>query len=87
MPFDPLDYVPANRFATNAELAELTQIYQDTGIPPTAEEAASIVGLPVTIASTTHPLPDGFAGKDWDNPDWGRKIRQLADRNRANLIT
>ena len=78
MSFDPFAYLPANRMFTPTTLEAMVQFYTTNGRPPTPTEAEAIVGVAATTPAKTDPLPDGFAGQNWNNPNW---VQKLVNRN------
>lgn len=75
MAFDPFAYLTKNRMFTPTTLAAMIQFYNTNNRPPTLAEAEAIVGPTSTTPAYTDPLPDGFAGRDWDNPNWVQRLR------------
>ena len=76
LPADPATLVPLNRFLTPETYQALVDWMQANGRVPTEEEVIAITGLtPVPNYTRTDPLPDGFAGRDWDNPDWLERLQ------------
>ena len=75
MVFDPLDYLPQNLQPTESRLFAIMGFYEANGRPPTISEAIALCGSPVDHGTTTDPLPDGYAGRDWRNPHWLQRLR------------
>lgn len=72
--FDPLKHLPANLSPTRSRIEALVGFYETNGRAPTEEEAIALIGEPVDHGSSTDPLPDGFAGRDWNNPNWLKRL-------------
>ena len=76
LPADPATLVPLNRFLTPATYQALVDWMVLNDRVPTPAEVETITGLtPSPNTPTTSPLPDGFAGRDWNNPDWLEKLQ------------
>lgn len=74
MNFDPLALLPANLLPTVERIEALASFFEAEGRAPTPEEAEALVGDPVEYGAYTDPLPDGFAGRDWNNPGWLKRL-------------
>lgn len=75
--FDPLKYLPKNYYPTVARLDALFSFYDEFKRPPTEAEVLSILGKGVEFGQYTDPLPDGFVGKDWNNPNWTKRLKPV----------
>jgi hypothetical protein len=74
--FDPLAVFPPNLLPTPSRLLLLINFFEQNQRAPTAEEAVALLGQGVDHGDRTDPLPDGFAGRDWRNPRWLRRLVQ-----------
>jgi hypothetical protein len=74
--FDPLNHLPDNLLPTASRIQALMDFFEQNGRAPTEEEAIALIGEPVELKDRTDPLPDGFAGRDWNNPKWLRRLQQ-----------
>ena len=78
LPYDPLALLPANVFPTPSRIAAIVNFVETNYRLPTAEEVILLTRQPVNHGTTTAPLPDGYDGRDWNNPNW---LRDLTRRN------
>lgn len=80
MPFDPFDLTPVGRYLSQSQYDALVQFWLDEGRAPTESEVEAITGPAIPTPASVGPPPDGFAGRDWSNPNWLRDIirRQTA---------
>lgn len=74
MSFDPLAHLPANLFPTTERVEALVNFFVINFRAPTPAEVEDLMGPGIDHGDRTDSLPDGFAGRDWRNPDWLRRL-------------
>lgn len=89
MTFDPMNYIPNGYQPTKSLLEGLYEFWDANHREPTPSEldaiydTAGMAATPPALeqynkSQTAPPLPDGYAGRDWNNPmhKWRKRIER-----------
>lgn len=74
LPFDPFALAPEGRYLSRTQYDAIVQFFVDNGRQPDPAEVEAITGPPSPTPAFIDPPPDGFAGRDWGNPDWLQRL-------------
>lgn len=77
--FDPTSLLPQNYFAVPGDIEAIVDFVETNGRVPTSSEVDTLLGAAdFDHGTTTDPLPDGYAGRDWNNPNWLKRLVRAA---------
>ena len=76
--FNPLHHLPERMLPTASRIAAIQGYFDANGVAPTEPQVVALIGAAIPTPAYTDPLPDNFAGRNWRNPNWLKRLVQAS---------